>query len=223
MTGKAIAIDGPAGAGKSTIAKLVAKKLGYLYIDTGAMYRAVAWKALQAGVAFEDERGLGRLAQECELVLKDEESGYKVFCDGVDISEAIRTPQVGAAASPVSAVGEVRTSLVAQQRRMASQYDVVMDGRDIGTKVLPDAACKVFLTASLAERARRRTEDLSQKGHDVNFEEVKRDIEERDARDSSRSNSPLVQAEDGILLDSTNLTIEQVVAEILTLAKEEKG
>lgn len=221
-----IAIDGPAGVGKSTAAKNIAKKLGYLYIDSGAMYRAIAWKAIQEGIAFDDEENLTRLAQECKLVLEDRPEGYKVYCDDRDISDEIRLPQVGAAASPVSALPGLRRALVAQQKALAAQHNVVMDGRDIGTKVLPEAQYKIFLTASLEERARRRTEDLQNRGNTADFEAVKADIQERDARDSSRADSPLMAAEDAMILDTTAFTAEDTVAAILRLihtAKEGQG
>lgn len=216
---KIIAIDGPAGAGKSTIAKAVAKKLAYLYIDTGAMYRAIAWAALQKGVAADDTEALTDLAANCQICLADTPSGYKVYCDDTDISEAIRTPEVSAFASPVSAVAGVREYLVEQQQRLAQSGHVVMDGRDIGTKVLPQADCKIFLTADPAERARRRCLELQEKGIAAQVDQVEREIRERDLRDSTRVHSPLVQAKDAILIDSTHLDIEQVIAKVLAIAE----
>ena len=218
MTARQIAIDGPAGAGKSTVAKLVAARLGYLYIDTGAMYRAVALAALRRGIATDDAPLLTKVAQDIHIELVNEAEGYLVFCDGEDVSAAIRTAEVGNAASPVSAVAGVREALVAQQQRLGARGGVVMDGRDIGTKVLPQAECKVFLTASPLERARRRTLELAAKGQPADIEQVLRDMEERDARDSSRAVSPLMQAKDAVLLDSSGMTIEQVVEQILQLA-----
>jgi len=218
MTARQIAIDGPAGAGKSTAAKLVAARLDYLYIDTGAMYRAVALAALRQGIVTNDAPALTRLAQEICIELVNEGDDYRVYCDGEDVSAAIRTVQVGNAASPVSAVPGVREALVAQQQRLGERGRVVMDGRDIGTKVLPQAECKVFLTASPAQRARRRALELAAKGQDVEIEQVRRDMEERDARDSGRAHSPLAQAADAVLLDSSDLTIEQTVERILQLA-----
>ncbi len=223
MRVKSIAIDGPAGAGKSTVAKLVAKKLAYLYVDTGAMYRAIAYKALKKGIAFSDEEALSHLARNCELLLKDEDTEYKVFCDGEDISSQIRLPQVGAAASPVSAVAGVRLALVDQQKKMAETNNVVMDGRDIGTVVLPHSQCKIFLTASLGERAKRRTKDLEAKGIQADINKVREEIAERDERDSSRANSPLKKADDAILLDTTNLTIEETAKRIIEIAKASEG
>ena len=217
MTAKAIAIDGPAGAGKSTVAKIIAKRLGYLYIDTGAMYRAVAYEALKTGIAVDDEENLTRLASQMEIRLESDGDIYRVIGNGTDISGAIREPEVSAAASPVSAVPGVREALVAQQQRMATRVNVVMDGRDIGTKVLPDADCKVFLIADVMERAKRRTLELKERGIDANIDEVAAEIRERDERDSTRAHSPLKQAEDAILLDTTNLSIEQVVEAILAI------
>ncbi|MCL2496453.1 MAG: (d)CMP kinase [Clostridiales bacterium] len=218
MTAKQIAIDGPAGAGKSTVAKLVAARLQYLYIDTGAMYRAVALAALRAGVAVNDAPALGELAQKIHIELVNEAGNCRVYCDGEDISEAIRSEEVGNAASPVSAVPAVREALVAQQQRIGAKGRVVMDGRDIGTKVLPQAECKIFLTASLAERARRRTLELKEKGQEQDETAVMQDIAVRDERDSNRAHSPLAQAEDAVLLDSSGMTIVQVVDSILEIA-----
>ena len=220
MTIKAIAIDGPAGAGKSTVAKLVAKKLNYLYIDTGAMYRAVAWKALKQGIAMDDEIALTDIANTMDIELHNGAAGYQVLGDGMDISEEIRLPQVGKAASPVSAVLGVRKALVKKQQEMAKLGPVVMDGRDIGTKVLPDAAVKIFLTASPEERAKRRVFDFKQKGIDLQYSEVLDEINVRDNRDSSREHSPLKLADDGVLLDTSDMTIDQVVDTILDLAKK---
>lgn len=218
---KIIAIDGPAGAGKSTIAKAVAKQLAYLYIDTGAMYRAIAWAALQKGIAADDAAALTDLAANCQVRLADTPAGYKVYCDGIDVSEAIRMPEVSAMASPVSAVAGVREHLVAQQQRLAQGGCVVMDGRDIGTKVLPQADCKIFLTADPTERARRRCLELQAKGIAAQVDKVEQEIRERDLRDSTRAHSPLLQAEDAVLIDSTNLDIDQVIAKVLAIAEAE--
>ena len=214
-----IAIDGPAGAGKSTIAKALAKDLGYLYIDTGAMYRAVAYAAMQQGVAFDDEEKLTRIAADVPIDMEVKDGVYQVYLDGQDVSAAIRTPEVGAAASPVSAVLGVREHLVAQQQRLAKNGRVVMDGRDIGTKVLPHADCKVFLTASLEARAKRRFLELQQKGIETTLQQVQREIAERDYRDSHRAHSPLMQADDAVLVDTSGLTIEQVMRKIKTLCQ----
>ena len=214
-----IAIDGPSGAGKSTIAKAVAKKLNIDYIDTGAMYRAVALLAIRQSVAFDDEKALTEIAEKADITLRQEGEKYLVFIDGEDVSEAIRRPEVGNAASPVSANPGVRQVLVEKQQAMAAKGGVVMDGRDIGTVVLPDADCKIFLTASLGVRAQRRVLELQAKGLDVDFEQVKKDVRERDERDSSRAASPLKQADDAILIDSSDMTFEEVVSRIIRLAE----
>lgn len=211
---KNIAIDGPAGAGKSTVAKKLAEELGYLYIDTGAMYRAVALAAMENKVAFDDAEKLTELAGSVGIDLKVENGSYKVYLDGRDVSEAIRLPEVGAAASPVSAVGGVREHLVRKQQQLAKKNRVIMDGRDIGTVVLPNADLKVFLTASVEVRAKRRFEELTAKGIACDLSKVQADIAERDYRDSHREVSPLRQAADAVLLNTDNLSIEQVTAKI---------
>lgn len=214
-----IAIDGPAGAGKSTIAKALALDLGYIYIDTGAMYRAVAYEAIKQGVAFDDAENLTKIAGEVVIDMAVVDGANIITLDGVDVSAQIRNPEVGAAASPVSAVGGVREFLVAQQRRMANRGKVIMDGRDIGTVVLPDADCKIYLTADLDERAERRFLELQEKGLDTTFETVKTDIETRDYRDSHREVSPLKQADDAVLLDSTGMNIDEVLCAAMALIK----
>ncbi|MBR2773874.1 MAG: (d)CMP kinase [Selenomonadaceae bacterium] len=207
---KIIAVDGPAGAGKSTVSKIVAARLGYTYIDTGAMYRAVALKILQTGKPAEDVTG------DIDIKLDD---AARVFLDGVEVTKEIRTPEVSRGASDVAKFGFVRKKLTELQRAMAIQGKVIMDGRDIGTQVLPNADLKIFLTATVDERARRRFEELKAKGNVTDFEQVRKEIILRDKQDSTREIAPLAKAEDAILLDSTNLTIEQVVAEILRLAR----
>ncbi|MCL2677949.1 MAG: (d)CMP kinase [Clostridiales bacterium] len=223
MTARIIAIDGPAGAGKSTIAKLAAKRLGYLYIDTGAMYRVVALCAIREGVAFGDEAALGKIAARVKIELRHEGDLCRVFCDGEDVSAAIRTPEVSAAASPVSAVRPVREALVAQQRALAATGGVVMDGRDIGTYVFPGADCKIFLTAGLTERAARRAKELEEKGYPAEAGAVALELLQRDARDSGRALAPLCKAEDAFELDSTELSIGQVVEKVLALARGDRG
>ena len=214
-----VAIDGPAGAGKSTIAKLVAEKLGYAYIDTGAMYRSVAWKFLQTGKDF-DEALLSDLAQTMMIEFKPEASVNRVFVDGTEVTEAIRSAEVTANVSRVAAIGAVREAMVTQQRRMGESGGVLMDGRDIGTVVFPNAQLKIFLTASVEERAMRRYKELVAKGQEVDLAQLKEDIASRDKQDSERAISPLRQAEDALLLDTSDMNIEQVTAKILELVEE---
>ena len=215
---RVIAIDGPAGAGKSTVAKIVAEKLGYTYIDTGAMYRGVAWKTLRDDKDAPDEAIL-RAVQGIDVRLACTESGTRVTVDGTDVTAEIRTPEVTHIVSRVAALGPVREKMVELQRAMAADGAVVMDGRDIGTNVLPNADVKIFLTASVEERARRRYDEMVAKGYAVNFDALKDEIASRDKQDSERAISPLRQAEDAVLLDSTALTIDEVVARILKLSE----
>lgn len=214
-----VAIDGPAGAGKSTIAKLAAEKLGYAYIDTGAMYRSVAWKFLQTGEAF-DEEFISKLSNEMVIEFKPEASVNRVFVDGVEVTSDIRTPEVTNIVSKVSAIGAVREAMVAQQRRMGEAGGVLMDGRDIGTVVFPNAQLKIFLTASVEERAQRRYNEMIAKNQEVDFEQLKQEIISRDKQDSERAISPLRQAEDALLLDTTSMSIDEVAAKILELVGE---
>lgn len=217
-----IAIDGPSGAGKSTVAKAVAKKLAFACLDTGAMYRAVAWKAVQEGVSFDDSAGLERIALECpiEFVAEPGSPAPKVvFIDGEDVTSAIRTAEIDKAVSPVSADPAVRTALVAQQRRIGSAGNYVVEGRDIGTVVFPDAEVKVFLTASDEERAHRRVRQNADRGvGSIDYDEVLADIRRRDDYDSSRAMSPLVAADDALVIDSTSCYIEEVIDQICALA-----
>jgi CMP/dCMP kinase len=219
-----IAIDGPAGAGKSTVAKAVAKRLGILYVDTGAMYRAVAWLAVQFGVDASDERGLMRLLDEHPLSFARHptEGQLVVQFDGEDITSELRTSQVSAIVSQLSVHPLVRQRLTSFQRELAQNRGIVMDGRDIGTVVLPNADVKVFLTASLDERARRRLEEIAEQGGAVTESSIRESMAERDARDSSRRVAPLKTAADAHVLDSTGLTIEQVVDKVLQLVEEHK-
>ena len=205
---KIIAVDGPAGAGKSTVSKIVAAKLGYTYIDTGAMYRAVALKSSRSCEDLVD------IIENTEIELDDR---ARVFLDGVEVTKEIRTPEISKLASDVSKFPFVRKKLTELQRKMATRGAVIMDGRDIGTQVLPNADLKIFLTASIDERARRRFEELQAKGQEVNFDAIKKEIALRDKQDSEREIAPLKQAEDAILIDSTNLTIDEVAGKILTL------
>lgn len=216
-----IAIDGPAGAGKSTVAKTIAGTLGWIYVDTGAMYRTVGLAALRRGIRIKEQSGqIEAMLPEIEIQLRCEGGIQRIFLDGEDVSEAIRTPEVSIAASDVSAIPAVRAALLVQQRRIAAQENVVMDGRDIGTVVLPDAEIKLFLTASARARAERRWKELSESGAKAEFSEVLADIEYRDQQDSERKIAPLKQADDAVLLDTTELTLEQTVAAILSLIRE---
>ena len=214
-----VAIDGPAGAGKSTIAKLVAEKLGYAYIDTGAMYRSVALKFLQTGKDF-DEDFISELARTMVIEFKPEASVNRVFVDGQEVTDAIRSAEVTANVSRVAAIGAVREAMVAQQRRMGESGGVLMDGRDIGTVVFPNAQLKIFLTATVEERAMRRYKELIAKGQQVDLAQLKEDIASRDKQDSERAISPLRQAEDALLLDTSDMNIEQVTTKILELVEE---
>ncbi len=214
-----IAIDGPAGAGKSTIAKIVSRSLGIIYLDTGAMYRAVALKAIRKGVDTLDREKLASLVKDINIRIVHNGDEQQIFLDGEDVSEKIRTPEVSIGASNVGTIPEVRMKMVELQRSIAAQNSVVMDGRDIGTYVLPDADFKFFLTASLEERAKRRFNEQQERGlQDVCFEEVLKDMDYRDKNDSSRAFAPLCKAEDAILLDTTDLNIEQVADKILSYA-----
>ena len=217
-----IAIDGPAGAGKSTIAKIVAGRLGFIYIDTGAMYRAM-------GIFFErnngwdkDLDGIRSLADLADITISCSDGEQRIFLNGEDVSVAIRTESAGMNASRVSAFPEVREQLVELQQRLAASSDVVMDGRDIGTVVLPDAGLKIFLTADVRVRAERRLLQLKEKGTEAKLNDIEADLRERDHNDSTRAASPLKQAEDPVLLDTSGLTIEEAVSEIIRLFKEKK-
>ncbi|MCR5176358.1 MAG: (d)CMP kinase [Anaerovibrio sp.] len=209
-----VAIDGPAGAGKSTVAQLAAKSLGYTYIDTGAMYRAVAWKTLQQNQEVTDEL-IVDIVSDISVVLEYKGGKTFVYVDGKDVSGEIRTPEVTGIVSQVAALRPVREKLVELQRNMATQGGVIMDGRDIATNVLPNADIKLFLTASIAERAQRRYDEMKAKGYDVDMDQLKKDIAARDKADSEREISPLVQAEDAELIDTSDMSIDEVVQAIL--------
>ncbi len=211
-----IAIDGPAGAGKSSVARKLARQLDYLFINTGAMYRAVAWKAQQSGIPLDDVERIGRLARESRIELTGPVDSTRVLVDGEDITESITSPQVSQAASVVSAIPAVRRALVARQQQMGNEGGVVMEGRDIGTMVFPDADIKIYLDASSEARSRRRFDEDTARGIAVaSIEQMRSEIEERDLRDKSRDDSPLLQAEDAIYIDSSGLSIEEVVVRIL--------
>lgn len=215
-----IAIDGPAGAGKSTVARTVARRLGYLFINTGGMYRAVAWKALRQGVLFDDTERIGRLAEESLIELTGGVDSMRVLIDGRDITDEIATPQISQAASVVSAIPAVRRALVARQQEMGRTGGVVIEGRDIGTQVFPNAEVKIYLDASAEARAQRRfDEDLARGVAVSSVAEMRTEIEQRDFRDKTRADSPLVQAEDATHIDSSTIAIEEVVERILEIAK----
>ena len=213
-----IAVDGPAGAGKSTIAKQVAKKKGIIYVDTGAMYRAMALYMLRNQVAATDEKKIIEKCKEADVTLGQEDGAQVVFLNGENVNGLIRTEEVGNMASAISVIGEVRKNLVEKQQKLANTTDLIMDGRDIGTCVLPKANLKIYLTASSEVRAKRRYDELVAKGQECDLAQIQKDIEERDYRDMHREISPLKQADDAILVDTSYMTIEEVVAKILTLA-----
>lgn len=218
-TAPIIAIDGPVGAGKSTVAMAVAAALRYRYVDTGAMYRSVAWLAKSQGVDLRDERAVATLARSVSIEFVTANGRPRILVNGTDVTDIIRSPEVSDAASVVSAHPAVREGLVAEQRRLGASGGVVMEGRDIGTVVFPDADVKVFLDASPAERARRRYQELVAKGVRVDFESLKRAEEERDRRDTTRAHSPLRRAEDAVVIDTTGLTVEEIVNRIVQLAR----
>lgn len=215
-----IAIDGPAAAGKSTIAKMTAEKLGYTYIDTGAMYRALAHKALEQGISITDGQSLEKLLLKTDIVLVPTDAGQAVLVDGNDVSEEIRSSKVTAVVSGVAAHQSVRLLMVKKQRILGESFGVVMDGRDIGTEVLPNAELKIFMTASVDERALRRHKENSKRGIDSSIEKLAQEISDRDRADSERAVSPLRQAHDAILIDTTSMSIEEVTAKICKLAEE---
>ena len=214
-----VAIDGPAGAGKSTIARAVAKKKGFIYVDTGAMYRAMALYFLRKGIDKTDESAINAALGQVEITIRYENGAQQVILNGENVSGLIRTEEVGNMASATSVYKKVREKLVELQKELARQADVIMDGRDIGTCVLPDADVKVYLTASSAVRAKRRYNELKEKGTDCDLDEIEKDIIDRDYRDMHRETSPLRQAEDAVLVDSSEMTIEQVVERILSLCR----
>ena len=212
-----VAIDGPAGAGKSTIAKLVAKEKGYVYVDTGAMYRGLAIHFLENGIEAEEKEKIAEACKDADVTIRYEDGQQQVYLNGKNITAKLREEAVGNMASKSSAIPEVRAKLLELQRELARKEDVIMDGRDIGTCVLPDADVKVFLTASVETRAKRRYDELVEKGVACDLEEIAREIAERDERDSTREIAPLKQAEDAVLVDSSHMTIEEVVAAIVKL------
>lgn len=211
-----VAIDGPAGAGKSTIAKAVAHRLGIFYVDTGAMYRAIALKTLRSSISIDQEEEVGQMVQQTEIVLEHSEA-RRVFCDGEDVTVAIRNPEVSRVVSKIATYPIVRERLVQLQRQEAARGAVIMDGRDIGTVVLPEADLKIFLTASPKERANRRWLELCNSGKELSLAEVQQDMEKRDRQDSEREVAPLVAAADALIIDTTGLSIVEIVNQIITL------
>lgn len=214
-----VAIDGPAGAGKSTIAKLVAKEKGYIYVDTGAMYRGLAIHFLDKGIQPQETEKVIEACKNAEVTIAYEDAVQHVYLNGKDISSRLRNEEVGNMASVTSAIPEVRKKLLELQQNLAKTQNVIMDGRDIGTCVLPHADVKVYLTASVETRAKRRYQELREKGEDCNLEEIAHDIEERDRRDMMREIAPLKQAEDAVLVDSSDMTIAEVVKTIVDLCR----
>ncbi len=215
-----IAIDGPAGAGKSTIAKEVSRRLGFLYVDTGAMYRAMGLYLIREGVDTDNEEEVNARLDGADIRLKLVDGVQHVYLNGEDVSTAIRTEEAGMMASKTSAYGKVREKLVSLQQQIAASEDVVMDGRDIGTVVLPNAGLKIFLTASVDERARRRYKELIGKGQEADYESIRADIAQRDYQDTHREISPLRQAEDAVYLDTSEMGVEEVTAKVISLAEK---
>jgi len=217
-----IAIDGPVGAGKSTVADAVAERLGILHLDTGAMYRALGLTALRRGIDTQDERAVVDLCLGLDISVRHEADGQHTFVEGEDVTGLIRTQEVSMAASTVSRYAEVRRAMVKVQQKLAAETDMLLDGRDICTTVLPNATAKIYLTAAAEERARRRWLELKEKGMPEPYEEVLQDVRDRDAQDMNRKVEPLRQAEDAVLVDSSELTFDQVVDTILGIVEEKR-
>ncbi|MDO8445410.1 MAG: (d)CMP kinase [Deltaproteobacteria bacterium] len=218
-----VAIDGPSGSGKSTVAKRLAGRLGYMYIDTGAMYRAVALQAKRDNIDINDSASLIRLCESVRLEFVPDNGGLRTILNGEDVSEAIRTPEMSMAASDISARKEVRQALLSLQRRMGENGGVVLEGRDVGTVIFPNAEAKFFLDASLEERGKRRYKELAAKGMDVTLEQTIEDVRKRDINDSSREIAPLKMADDAVLVDSTNIGVEEVVEKMIEVVQDKIG
>ena len=218
-----VAIDGPAGAGKGTITKLVGEKLNLLNVDTGAMYRCVALKMFRENIGLEDLVEIEKVLQTIDINLVHENGNIKVFLDEEDVTDKIRTPEISKFVSPVSAIKIVREKMVELQRKFGEQKNIIMEGRDIGTEVFPNANVKIYLDATPEERARRRVIQNQEKGIECEYEQILKDIKIRDERDSTREISPLKKAEDAILVDSTNMTIEEVVEEVVRIVEKVKN
>jgi len=214
-----IAIDGPAGAGKGTIAKIISKKLGFLYVDTGAMYRALTLKAMQEKIPFRDEKKLIKMAQNTKIELLQTKGNYRVILDGKDVSEEIRTEEVSKNSNYIASIYKIREIMWNIQRNYRKKYNLVMEGRDIGSIVFPDAQLKIFLDASVSERAKRRYLQLKEKGMRVSLKRIKKEIIERDKKDKNRKIAPLLKMPDAVYIDSTKMTIEEEVRKIINLYK----
>ena len=221
--GLIITIDGPAASGKSTTARLVAETMGWLYLDTGAMYRALAVKVLREQIPLDDKKKMGDLAETTEIRLLLSDGGLRIFLDGEEVTSVIRTPEVDRAVGPVSEVSRVRELMVELQRKMGERGRIVVEGRDMGTVVFPDADLKFFMMASLEERVRRRQIDLKKQGIAIPVERLKEEIARRDERDSNRENSPLLQAEDAVLIDTTALDVPEQVAFVVDRIRKREG
>ena len=215
-----VAIDGPSGAGKSTVARAAAARLGYVYVDTGAMYRAIGRAVCRKGISGDDTAGIVAVLPEVQLDIRYEDGAQHILLCGEDVSDAIRTPEIAKYASKVSAVPEVRQFLLETQRDMAKNGNILMDGRDIGTVILPDAPVKIFLTASAEARAQRRYLELHEKGQSITFDEVLHDIQQRDEQDMTRAVAPLKQAADAVLLDTSDISLEQSIEAVLRIIRE---
>lgn len=215
-----VAIDGPSGAGKSTVARAAAAKLGYVYVDTGAMYRAIGLAVCRRGISGDDIAGIVATLPTVELAIRYQDGEQHILLCGEDVSDAIRTPEIAKYASQVSAVPEVRAFLLETQRNMAKNGNILMDGRDIGTVILPDAPVKIFLTASDEARAQRRYLELCEKGQQVTFDQVLHDIRQRDLQDSTRAVAPLKQADDAVLLNTSDISLEQSIEAVLRIIRE---
>jgi cytidylate kinase len=218
-----IAIDGPSGAGKSTVAKSVANRLRFIYIDTGAMYRALTWKALQSGVSVDNSTDLAALARDVSIrFIQDANGVQRVMCDETDVTELIRTPEIDRLTPQTASHASVRRVMVRKQRSLAGARDVVMDGRDVAAVILPQAECKIFLTASLEERVRRRHSELAQKGMNRKYSDLLEEIQNRDARDSGREADPMIMDSEAVLLDTSRLSFEETVSAVLEICQRER-